>query len=246
MMIKHERKFLPVGHGAFFIERLYVDDKRILTAVYDCGDSHGGAIVQKYADQEFNSPTEPNEKIGILFISHFDHDHVNGLQYLKPYLNERTRVFLPYFYDNLISVYNRDKRVGVESVISVLTGSGIVPIKVRSHSEEGQRQVVDLDEYNFEQNGYVIESGQPIVKRGAGQIIWKYVPFNLFNEKELYTQFEEAITESPNWDSSKLRDPNSWTKEDISFLNHIYGSFSNQSINDTSLIVLSDSFSDLP
>ena len=240
MEIKHERKFLPVGHGAFFIERLYVDDNRILTVVYDCGDSHGGSLVQEYADQEFNSPTGPKEKIDILFISHFDQDHVNGLKYLKPFLHKRTRVFLPYFYDNLVRAYNRDKRVGIEFVIGVLDDTGIKPIMVRSQSDRRQRRDLDIDEYDFGENDYVIESGQPLVKRGAGQDIWKYVPFNLFNEEKLYTQFEEAITKSPNWDSSKLQDPNSWTKNDISFLNQVYRSFSSQSINDTSLIVLSD------
>ena len=242
MMIKHERKFLPVGHGAFFIERLYVDDKRILTAVYDCGDSHGGSLVQEYANQEFNSPTEPKEKIDILFISHFDQDHVNGLECLKQFIHKRTRVFLPYFYDNLVSVYNRDKRVGIEFVIRFLTSSGIVPIKVRSQSEEGRRQVIDVDEYNFEQNGYVIESGQPIVKRESGHVLWRYVPFNLFNEEKFYTQFEEEIIKSPNWDSSKLQNPKNWSPEDVRSLRKLYGSFSGQSINDTSLIVLSDRY----
>ena len=49
MKVSHERRFLPVGHGAFFIERLFVEGKRVFTAVYDCGDSDAGKLVKQFA-----------------------------------------------------------------------------------------------------------------------------------------------------------------------------------------------------
>ncbi len=42
MNIRINRTFLPVGHGAFFVERLYVDEQRVLTAVYDGGSAEEG------------------------------------------------------------------------------------------------------------------------------------------------------------------------------------------------------------
>ena len=47
----------------------------MFTAVYDCGDSNDGHLVEKYAILAFGSPTEgPVQKIDALFISHFDSD----------------------------------------------------------------------------------------------------------------------------------------------------------------------------
>lgn len=69
-LIEHKRKFLPVGHGAFFVERLYVNEQRVLSAVYDCGDSNNGTMVHNYITQEFGANKESKEMIDLLFLSH--------------------------------------------------------------------------------------------------------------------------------------------------------------------------------
>ena len=81
-MITHQRKFYPVGHGAFFVEKLYYKGDLMFTTVYDCGDSNFGLQGKTYAIAEFGSPTEgPVQKIDALFISHFDSDQVIRLHY---------------------------------------------------------------------------------------------------------------------------------------------------------------------
>ena len=245
MEIKHLRKFLPVGHGAFFIERLSVDGQRVLTVVYDCGDSNQGKEVQQYAIKEFGTVDKPGELIDLLFISHFDDDHVNGLKYIQPYLTPNTKVFLPFFYAHLQSVYNQTKRNGISYVIDILNQVHIKPIHVRYRVADRQAGSIDVDEYDPEQSGNEISSGFPLVKSINSQPIWKFVPFNLFNEQTHYTDFKNKVHSVLHWTDSKLYDATKWTKQDIKALRNIYNSFNRLTINDNSLIVLSDAFGDL-
>lgn len=81
-MITLQRNFYPVGHGTFFVEKIYCKGGSMFTAVYDCGDSNDGHLVEKYAVLAFGLPTEgPVQKIDALFISHFDSDQVIRLHY---------------------------------------------------------------------------------------------------------------------------------------------------------------------
>ena len=241
MRVEHKRKFMPVGHGAFFIERIFVDDQRVLTAVYDCGDSDAGVKVDTYAKQEFGQPDdEGREMIDILFISHFDDDHINGLKYLQPYLKQTTRVFMPFYYTHMQNVYDRNKRTGIATIISILTPLNIKPIWVRYVSEGEQAVEVDIDEYDYERSSQTISSGQPIIKKVQGIPIWRYVPFNLFNEKLHFQHFSDKVKNDLHWNDAKLQDAEHWTDQDIKGLRNIYNSFSGTTINDNSLIVLSD------
>ena len=241
MRVKHIRKFMPVGHGAFFIERLFVEDRRVLTAVYDCGDSDAGTKIDAYAKQEFGQPYDENrDTIDILFISHFDDDHINGLKYLQPYLKQRTRVFMPFYYAHLQNVYDKNKRTGIAIVISVLNKLSIKPVLISYSSGEEQGGVIDVEEYDFERTNYTISSGQPIVKKVQGLPIWRYVPFNLFNEQLHYQHFLNKVKNSLRWNDAKLQDAAHWTDQDIKDLRGVYNSFRGTTINDNSLIILSD------
>lgn len=244
MEILHKRKFLPVGHGAFFIERLYVDGNKVLTAVYDCGDSNNGALVNKYALQEFIPEDGPKETIDLLFISHFDEDHINGLKYIQPYLTIQTKVFLPFYYANLQSIYDKKKRFGIPFVINILNRAQITPTLIRYRNDEGPVREIDFDDLNSDYRGGYINSGQLLVKRYQGKPIWKFVPFNLFNEQQLYIDFAKKVQENLHWHISKLQDASSWSDDDIKDLRKIYQSYGKLTINDNSLIVLSDSFDD--
>lgn len=242
MKVSHERKFLPVGHGAFFIERLFVEDTRVFTAVYDCGDSNNGNLIKQFASLEFGPSSAPTERIDILFLSHLDKDHVNGLPYLQPYLTNRTRVFLPFYYHNLQSVYDKNKRVGIATVVAILGHVHITPILVKYHTLDDPLPDIDIDQHDYERNGNVIESGQILKKIVMGKPVWRYVPFNLFNEKKLYDAFKKQVVKTLHWKLSKLEDAKTWTSSDISSLRGLYSPFMSLTINDNSLIVLSDRY----
>ena len=238
MKVECQRKFLPVGHGAFFIERLLVDGDRVCTIVYDCGDSYSGKQVEHYSSQEFGPKESPNEKIDILFISHFDSDHINGIKYLQPYMSHRIKVFMPFYYDSIKSVYDKKKQVGIAQVINVLDTKQIKPVFVQHQgANEEQPDEIDLDEFDFERSGYVIRSGQPISKKVCGYSIWRYIPFNLFNERKFFQDFKIKVKKI-GWTKKELDDPQSWDDNDIKQLRKVYQSFPT-SINDNSLIVLS-------
>lgn len=242
--MQHFRTFYPVGHGAFFVEKLYTDKHVPYIAVYDCGDSQNGSLVQKYALQAFSKPFEDeDEKIDLLFISHFDDDHVNGLTHLKPYLTKQTKVFLPFFYNTYIDLYNKSKREGISYVISVLDDVGIRPILIAYNGENPQDEV-DLDKPLPERNYSNLDSPYPVLASGTpiklgSSPIWKYVPYNLFNEAKLFQDFRSKIKSSSHWSDAKLNDPLTWTDDEIVELRNIYKTFSTYSINSNSLIVLS-------
>ena len=78
------RRFLPIGQGAFYVEQFFnhieyipEGDDRI-NVVYDCGSLSGSNLLHKQIDDCFYHC----KKIHALFLSHFDEDHVNGLEYM--------------------------------------------------------------------------------------------------------------------------------------------------------------------
>jgi len=91
------RSLHPSGHGAFFTERIRQDGKDDFIVVYDCGakDVEEREQLRKEVDEFFES----NDKIDVLFISHFDSDHVNGIGFLKPYISDKTQLVMPFSYE---------------------------------------------------------------------------------------------------------------------------------------------------
>ncbi|MDD4972050.1 MAG: hypothetical protein PHT07_21700 [Paludibacter sp.] len=96
-----QRIFHPIGQGAFYSERH--DGFNI---VYDCGELYRSKRSERLVDNSFNL----GESIDILFISHFDADHVNRISYLRkfnikkvimPALHNDEKVFLNHFYQSI-------------------------------------------------------------------------------------------------------------------------------------------------
>lgn len=87
-MIKLERTFYPVGQGAFYRETFIYDDNQRFNIVYDCGtlssikSSEKNQKTKNKIDDVILNSFQQNEEIDILFISHFDEDHVNKIALL--------------------------------------------------------------------------------------------------------------------------------------------------------------------
>lgn len=79
------RTFHPVGQGAFYTEQIIHAKSEnkypIFSAVYDCGTHTSGMdkIITSTIDSIFI-----NRKVNLLFISHFDTDHMNQAYNLDP------------------------------------------------------------------------------------------------------------------------------------------------------------------
>lgn len=90
------RRFLPIGQGAFYWEQFFnhsahspEKDNRI-NVVYDCGSLSGIKLLHTQINRCFKQ----DEKIHAVFLSHFDEDHVNGLEYLLIH-NQVEHIFFP-------------------------------------------------------------------------------------------------------------------------------------------------------
>jgi hypothetical protein len=105
------RSLHPVGHGAFFSEHISVDDKSgkskpFLNVVYDCGASARGKNPPTRVQKEVDITFKAEDHIDLLFISHFDEDHTNGLTYLLNHtiMDSDTYAVIPFAYPYLIMV----------------------------------------------------------------------------------------------------------------------------------------------
>lgn len=82
------RTFHPVGHGAFYTERFKQGGKYKFSAVFDCGCFEArkkGMSYARYTDrinEAVDSAFSPQDKVDLLFISHFHADHINGIEHL--------------------------------------------------------------------------------------------------------------------------------------------------------------------
>lgn len=89
-----ERIFHPIGQGAFYSER-----HNDFNIVYDCGTewkNRANKTINKTIKQSFSE----DDIIDILFISHFDYDHVSKIKVLKEHVRTINKVVMPLLHDN--------------------------------------------------------------------------------------------------------------------------------------------------
>lgn len=100
MKIRMTRTFANVGQGLFAIEKFYDGEQVVFCAVYDCGSGSGKQINGK--NKLIINENLGDEKISIdvLFISHFDSDHVNGIPYILDHYMVKN-IFLPLIPDDV-------------------------------------------------------------------------------------------------------------------------------------------------
>ena len=200
--MRHEitRIFHPVGQGAFYSERHFVDGQRF-NIVYDCGCMairNGKKVVEEAFDKK--------EIIDILFISHFDYDHIslipvliNKCQIRKvvlPLLHEEVRLVLSGYYRMV-----RDRRLRYQYEMSLqllnnpqefFNGGREVYDKVKlvfvrpypeSEVKDNLEKSNNMDmEENFakSQRGVIVESLSEKDARGLGTFAdWMFLPYNM-------------------------------------------------------------------
>ena len=106
-----QRIFHPVGQGAFYSERH--ENHNI---VYDCGSMSVNKS-KKVVSQSFSK----EDVIDILFISHFDYDHVSLIEDLKTTVKEIRNVVIPLLHRNeKILLSNVFKALGEYSLASLV------------------------------------------------------------------------------------------------------------------------------
>jgi len=91
-MFQHNRKQHPVGQGFFHSAYIKVG-KQCIRYAYDCGSDNLDSLA--LAIDDYCSDLVDGDRLDVLFISHLDSDHVNGLDALLTRVNANT-VVLPY------------------------------------------------------------------------------------------------------------------------------------------------------
>lgn len=168
-MIK--RTFHPIGQGAFYSER-----HENFNIVYDCGDSKNTKLADNVVKHSFGS----TESIDILFISHFDYDHISKIGTLKNNCKKIKTVILPLLHLDeiklLTNFYNTQGRNDIVKLInnpSEYFGDSTKIIHVMSGNNN--EPVNDDIPENIESLGNKINSGTKITVHGLD---WIYIPFN--------------------------------------------------------------------
>lgn len=203
-----KRTFHPVGQGAFFTEQFYDDnqDTLLYNVVYDCGSKSSG--IRKQMERSIRNILHDKKQIDVLFLSHFDDDHVNYVMYLK--LNghlDGARIFIPMleaeewleiepYYSNYHLILSlNEQRFGGTKVIKVeLEGDE------RRASEPPNEATIEEIEDSIP-SGTILKPNIPTVGP-----IWIYTPFNVrFNS--LIAAFKAQLGQNGlNYDQMKNKD----------------------------------------
>ena len=191
MMTYHiQRTFHPIGQGAFYSERH--DDFNI---VYDCG----ARPLSPYAKSLVQSVFTASDKIDVLFISHFDYDHVSAISLLMRKVKKIKKVVLPLLHDEHKNLLININRAMSQNIIKLLKDpqsffgedTDIVYVNPASPQEENddnegeEKRLLDLKEIRHMQDPL---SGKIEIKSGSklrlgAELSWVFVPYNFCNKK---------------------------------------------------------------
>jgi beta-lactamase superfamily II metal-dependent hydrolase len=91
--------FNNVGQGLFYSGKIVVNEDKSFNFVYDCGTRSKREYLRTSIKRYSNSIKDNNnkKKLDLLVISHFDADHINGLETLLSEVDEMETVVLPYY-----------------------------------------------------------------------------------------------------------------------------------------------------
>ena len=237
-----KRTFHPVGQGAFFTEQFYSDDATTLlyNVVYDCGSKSPGIKTQM--ERSIRNVFHDKKKIDVLFLSHFDDDHINFVKTLndKGHLSG-TKIFIP--------MLAAEKWLGIEPYVSnyhyILslndsTQGRTRVIKVRFFDEEvwERRRTIVIDDIEDDtiSSGSLLQLNLPVQ-----DVVWYYAPFNVqFNA--LIANFRKELR-NKGLDYRRLTDKD-YVLGNIRILKQIYRNLGKKpsggtAINLNSLLVMS-------
>lgn len=193
------RTFHTVGQGAFYSERIdFADKSPEFIAVYDCGsttlDAAKGGRLHKRITSDLGNTTP---KVDILFISHFDKDHINGCRYLNPKI-----VVLPFLTKSqvdLLKIFNTIGAADVE-LSAIVSPEQFFPNSIiyRVSAEVGEMMQIPVSENAdiLDQPPRTIGNGSTfLATEGTGKRIpcWEYMVYNP-NWDDYIKEFEERVT----------------------------------------------------
>lgn len=197
------REFHPVGQGAFYSER-HID----FTIVYDCGEWKNSKHSSKIVETAFPNDTV----INILFISHFDYDHVSKISKLKESVTEIKKVVLPLLHkDEAMFLCNYYKILGDNEDVYVNYADAIKLIEDPESFFGDNTEIIRVESTNsyyepskssisYDNLKGIIESGTEILMpTKKGYYTWIFKPYNIefkTREKHIKSIFKKVDLDS--------------------------------------------------
>ena len=190
-----KRVLHPVGQGAFFTEQFYDESGKVVhNVVYDCGSFTSQPMLLEY---EIRNTFEKNTHMDLLFISHFDEDHVNGLMILQNQtkIDKDTKVIIPFKYPYLLMVMDDDYPTLARFVMRMFN-SGARVIGVDEYIDENrQGESIEIDRLDSS----ITLGGKNVIRQD--KVLWYYYPFMLPDQSSLQKVFEGKVKGIVNLDA---------------------------------------------
>lgn len=219
-----QRIFHPIGQGAFYSERHEgIKDennkKKSFNIVYDCGTEWKNRS-HPYYDKVVRQSFRKTDVIDILFISHFDYDHVSKIEVLRDHVQEIRFVVLPLLHDNekiLISNIYRNLGLNISPLIDDPDGffknSRVIYVKPSDDkSPETNNSPTLIEEISADSDGkYKIESKRQLSLSGLAN--WVYIPFNYEYSKRNADLL--ALLTSEGFNTTRLQNDSNYTLDEI-------------------------------
>ncbi len=207
------RTFHPVGQGAFYSEQFIQDGQNTGLVVYDCGS--GTSKMSKNL-KKYVSNSLPKRDIDILFVSHFDNDHINGIQILKSSGHNIKNVVLPLVPPEIkpyvvLCAGLMDGKEASEQIRQILyhpedffgdlkenikanIKANIIYVKSAITEQHNDNNKQD-EPRSIENLSGQIESGTKITLGNQFPITWVYIPFN-YEENQRVSEFKKLINDA--------------------------------------------------
>ena len=232
-----QRVFMPVGQGAFYVEK-FNDD---FTVVYDCGSYKNTSIVEGNIKNSILAT-----KIDLFIISHYHEDHINGLEYifknftvkrmLMPYLNltEQIESFIDEDIKNNSNDFYKNFCINPSKA---LFDNFAKSSEITFVNTEQSAQANEINIENLPQN---INSGDKITYNVVNST-WIYIPFNFQNTKRT-EKFKTLISHLDLDTIDKFK--NYYEKNKSEFID-IYKTKITGNINTNSLVLYSGIYANI-
>ena len=133
----------PIGQGAFYTESIKTNG-HIYNVIYDCG-SGNYKNTPKRLKQDITSFYNPDDVIDLLFISHFDNDHINGISELKKRTSKIRNIVVPLIEDKDLWYYQIENP-NFEIFYSSLSEVADSVYKVKPYNEDDEENYIQIND----------------------------------------------------------------------------------------------------
>lgn len=255
-MIKFTRTFHPVGQGAFYSEEFELPDNGRFRIVYDCGSK---TLSKSDLKRRIKSDFAGDMNVDILFISHFDEDHISGVEFLKPktvvvpFLSEAQILLLTLYNRFQKGTYNVNMAKNPQETFPDAQLIQILPYGSDSDSDSDFDPIFDLKAINGSnrddnsKNSVLkelrkVKSLAPI-NILQDKLFWEYIPYNP-NWDKYAELFKSEITQHRlDWNQLVAPDNGDYIKDNVLTLKKVYNKLKQKNLH--SLVVCSSSKQDV-